>query len=172
MCIVHINTPLTLRLLGVYMHYTPHKGGITYTYIYFPLKPYFKGNHSAINLIIILHLVHINPFRVWYMHRHLLANLTQTTWQDESNSTNKKAFSSQHNTQKYTILAFFNTFECTSGQLDLTIFRGWSCHILPRAREYISLWCLIYCCTIEVHTEKFSWALCRQVSLNRLLVMI
>ena len=40
---------------------------------------------------------------------------------DESNSTKKTTFSSQHNTQKYTLLSF----ECTSEQLDLIIFRGW-----------------------------------------------
>ena len=34
------------------------------TLSYFPLKPYFKDNHSGINLI--LHWVCIDPYHVWY----------------------------------------------------------------------------------------------------------
>ena len=45
------------------------------------------------------------------------------------------------------------------------------CCLFSRVREYISFWYLIYCRVIEVHTVSFLWALCRQVSLNWVLIV-
>ena len=66
----------------------------------------------------ILHWVRINPFHVWYMHRHLLANSTLTSWQRWEHFHKETAFSSQHNTQKlHTIGIVQYTWVYYSGQL-------------------------------------------------------
>ena len=50
--------------------------------------------------------------------------------------------------------------------------RGMPCDILPRVQKCIFLWSLLYHRIIEVHMVSFSRALCRQVSLNWVLIVI
>ena len=49
---------------------------------------------------------------------------THTTWQRWEQFHKNSIFQSAQHT-KYTLLTLFDTFECTSGQLDLIIFRDW-----------------------------------------------
>ena len=100
------------------MHYIPHRGGITYTY--FLLKPYFKGNHGAINLIYCTECIYIvckslscsiyAPAPVSKFNTNKLTKMRALP--------QRNRISSQHNTQKlHTIAIVQYIWVHYSGQL-------------------------------------------------------
>ena len=100
--------------LCVQFPYTPTR---CITYIYTLMKPYFKGNRRGISCDILPRARAYNYFPLMF-----------------ENSIYQSA---QH--AKYTLLVLFNTFECTSEQLDLIIFRGWYWTLMRRFTRVITI---------------------------------